>query len=171
MKLLFDDITGTNHRFSITGNHWFPSTKDFLVEDASVTISVSRQDRETVVINGQIEGICKIVCDRCGEQFEENLHSEFVYFATTKREDSLEVADQECSEEDVLTLYLAEPVIEVDEILREQALLAIPLKNLCSENCKGVCAGCGNVLSKEPCSCKTDTCNSPFAVLKKLKNQ
>ncbi len=171
MKLLFDDITGTNHRFLITGNHWFPSTKAFTAEDASATIWLSRQDRATVVVKGKIEGRCKIVCDRCGDQFEDNLQSEFVYFATTRREDSLELADQECSEEDVLALYLAEPVIEVDEILREQALLAIPLKNLCSEGCKGVCAGCGHVLSKEPCCCNADTSRSPFAVLKKMKNQ
>ena len=90
MKLLFDDITGTNHRFSITGSHWFPSTKEFSAEDTSVTIWVSRQDRQTVVVKGEIEGRCKIVCDRCGEQFEENLQGEFVYFATTRREDSLE---------------------------------------------------------------------------------
>ncbi len=171
MKLLFEEITGTNQRYSITDCHWFPSTIFFSAKDTSATIWVSRQAHETVVVKGEIEGRCEIVCDRCGEQFEESLQSEFVYFATTRSEDSLELADQECNEEDVLTLFLLEPVIEVDEILREQALLAIPLKNLCSEDCKGICAGCGRVFSKEPCCCKADTNNSPFAVLKKMKNQ
>jgi len=171
MKLLFDEITRTNHRYSITDSHWFPSTKEFSAEDTSVTIWVSRQDHETAVVKGEIESRCKIVCDRCGELFEENLQSEFIYLATTRREDSFELADQECNEEDTIMLYLAEPIIEVDEILREQALLAIPLKNLCSEDCKGICAGCGHVLNKEPCCCKEDTSNSPFAVLKKMKNQ
>jgi uncharacterized protein len=171
MKLLFEEIAGTNHRYSITDCHWFPSTIFFSAKDTTATIWVSRQDHETVVIKGEIEGRCEIVCDRCGEQFEESLQSEFVYFATTRREDSLELVDQECNEEDVFTLFLLEPIIEVDEILREQALLAIPLKNLCSEDCKGICAGCGRVLSKEPCCCKVDTSNSPFAILKKMKNQ
>ncbi len=170
MRLLFDEITGKTDRYSIHDSHWFPSAREYSVIAATATFSVSRQDHETVFLKGEIQGRCKVVCDRCGESYEENLQSAFVYLATTREEDTVTVAEQECSDEDALILYLTEPIIEVDEILREQALLAVPQKNVCSEDCEGICAGCGVVLKKEPCRCEPDIRNSPFAVLKKMKN-
>jgi uncharacterized protein len=171
MRLCFDEITGKTDRYSITDSQWFPSAEEGTAIDATATISVSRQDRETVILRGKMSGRCKVVCDRCGEPYEANIQSEFDYLVTTRKEDALELVDRECSDEDALTLYLAEPVIDVKEILREQALLAVPLKNVCSEDCRGVCAGCGVVLSSEPCRCQTNHSNSPFAVLRKMKNR
>ena len=171
MKLHFDEITGKTDRYFIADSHWFPSTEECSVVASTATIAVSRQDRDTVVLKGKIEGRCKVVCDRCGEPFEENLQSEFIYLATTREEASFALAEQECSDEDALVLHLAEPIIEIDDILREQVLLAVPFKNLCNEDCKGICAGCGVILNKESCQCKPDQGGSPFAVLKKLKKQ
>lgn len=171
MRLLFDEITAKTRRYSIADSQWFPNTETSSVSTATATISVSRQDQETVVLKGEIEGRCNVVCDRCGEAYEEQVQSEFSYLATTRQEGAFGLVDQECSDEDALILYLTEPVIEIEEILREQALLAVPLKNVCSEDCKGICAGCGVVLNRETCQCHPSDGTSPFAVLKKLKNQ
>lgn len=170
MKLLFDDITGKSHRYSITDSQWFPPLEECSVIVATAFLSVSRQDHETLILEGEIKCRCKVICDRCGESYEENLQSEFVYLVTTRGEDIAEVTEQECSDGDALTLYLSEPIIEVDAILREQVWLAVPQKNVCSEDCKGICAGCGVVLHKESCRCESEKCDSPFAVLKKMKN-
>jgi uncharacterized protein len=171
MKLLFSEISRKTHRYFITDNKWFPNTELRSAVAATATISVFRQDNETVVFQGKIEGKCKVMCDRCGEPYEENLASEFEYLVTTREEISLGLVDQECRDEDACTFYLTEPIIEVDEILREQVLLAVPMKNLCSENCKGICIGCGVVLSKALCRCNQNKKDSPFAVLRKLKDQ
>jgi len=170
MKLLFDDITGKSHRYSITDSQWFPPLEECSVIGATASLSVSRQDHETLILEGEIKCRCKVICDRCGESYEENLQSEFVYLVTTRGEDIAEITEQECSDGDALTLYLSEPIIEVDAILREQVWLAVPQKNVCSEDCKGICAGCGVVLHKESCRCESEKCDSPFAVLKKMKN-
>jgi uncharacterized protein len=171
MRLFFDEITGKTDRYSITDSHWFPSTEECAAVAAIATISVSRQDRETVILQGEMNGRCKVVCDRCGEQYEENIRSEFIYLVTIGKEDDFESVEQECSDENALTLYLAEPVIDVEDILREQALLAVPLKKLCSEDCRGLCAGCGVVLNSEPCRCQPDHSTSPFAVLRKMRTR
>ncbi|MDK9708797.1 MAG: DUF177 domain-containing protein [Desulforhopalus sp.] len=169
--MLFDEITAKTRRYAIVDSQWFPSTETSSIVAATATIAVSRQDKETVVLKGEMDGRYNLVCDRCGEVFEKRLLSEFSYLVTTRQEDDFESVEQECSDEDALTLYLAEPVIEVEEILREQALLAVPVKNVCSEECRGICAGCGVVLSRETCRCNPSDGASPFAVLKKLKNQ
>jgi uncharacterized protein len=171
MRLSFDEITGKIDRFSITDSHWFPSTEEYSVIDATADISVSRKDYQTVTLKGVIDCTLRSLCDRCGEFFEENFQSDFVYLITLRPEETVAGAEQECSEEDVLTLYLGEPIIEVDQILTEQALLVVPLKRVCSEDCKGICPGCGMVLNRESCRCSNDRNDSPFAVLKKLKKQ
>ncbi len=171
MKIFFDEITGKIDRFSITDSHWFASTEEYSVINATAEISVSQKDYQTVTLKGVIDCTLRSLCDRCGESFEENLQSEFVYLITVRPEATVAGAEQECSDEDVFTLYLVEPIIEVDQILTEQALLAVPLKRVCSEDCKGICPGCGMVLNRESCRCSNDINDSPFAVLKKLKKQ
>jgi uncharacterized protein len=44
--------------------------------------------------------------------------------------------------------------IDLDPILREQVLLALPMNVVCREECKGLCATCGKDLNEGPCSCQ-----------------
>jgi len=54
--------------------------------------------------------------------------------------------------------------------LREEVLLSYPVPFLCSENCKGLCPGCGANLNVTACDCRPDAKEkSPFDVLKKIK--
>lgn len=66
--------------------------------------------------------------------------------------------------------------IDISQELNESVLLSIPIQMLCSEECKGVCVGCGVNLNKERCKCKKSgekatksTGESPFAILKDFK--
>lgn len=171
MKLLFEEITGKAARFTIHDSSWFTPEDEASFLTASASIRVSRRDNETVLLNGKIVGHRLADCDRCGEQVQENVHWDFVYLVTIRKEEAIELREIECSEEDAITLYLKEPEIDVDEILREQSYLAIPLRTLCSEDCKGICAGCGNALNTAGCCCSLEKSDSPFAVLKKLTNR
>ena len=171
MKLLFEEITGRGDRYTLNDGCWFPDGNEDFVLNATANIGISKRDSETVLLEGKIEGRCLTACDRCGEQVTEKLHCEFMYLVTTRKEQVLELRDIECSDEDINTLYLREQEIDVDEILREQTYLALPLRNLCSEDCKGICAGCGVDLNTEDCCCSMDESNSAFAVLKKLTNR
>jgi uncharacterized protein len=168
MILLFENITGKTCPYTISDSRWFPhGTEDFLLK-ATAKVNVSRRNSETVLLKGSLDGQYSVACDRCKEQVKGNLYSEFEYLVTTRKEQALGLRDVECSEEDVITLYLEESEIDVDEILREQTYLAMPLKTLCSENCKGICTGCGVSLNSEACCCPFDKNSSAFAVLKKL---
>lgn len=170
MRLLFEEITGKVDRYTISDGHWFPREDEDFLFTATAQISVSRRDGQTVLLQGELTGQRVVPCDRCGEQVKENVHCQFVYLVTTRKEQAIEVRDVECCDEDTLTLYLKEPEIDIDEILREQAYLSFPMRTLCSEECKGICAGCGVVLNSEVCRCSSDKKSSPFAVLRKLTN-
>jgi len=45
-------------------------------------------------------------------------------------------------------------IIDLTEGIREDIMLRLPLKNLCSEDCKGLCPQCGKDLNEGPCSCE-----------------
>lgn len=168
MKLFFDEITGKPRRYTLRDTSWFGVENDHALLTAVAAIGVRRRDSETVLLQGTLDGQRLVACDRCGEQVKEPFCGEFEYLVTTRKEQFLEVGDIECSDEDAVTLYLKGLEIDVDEILREQAYLAFPLKTLCSEDCKGICAGCGVVLNSAACRCPADGGRSAFALLKKL---
>ena len=44
--------------------------------------------------------------------------------------------------------------LELEDILREQVLLALPMQRVCSETCKGICSGCGKNRNETACDCK-----------------
>ena len=172
MKLAIDKITAKTGRYKIAKGSWCQIEGEELLNDGTAEIAVSRRDSHTVQLTGMIAGLRTTICDRCGEQVKQNLHCEFEYLVSTlKMEETPELREMECSDEEANTLYLEEPDIDVDGILREQAYLALPLRTLCSEDCKGICAGCGVGLNSDICRCPSDNSGSPFAVLANLSNK
>jgi uncharacterized protein len=58
--------------------------------------------------------------------------------------------------------------IDVDEIVKEQILLAVPTRMLCREDCKGICPECGADKNTGECNCVTDEIDPRWAALKDL---
>lgn len=74
----------------------------------------------------------RITCSRCLDEAEQELFQSFdLYYSREKFKDFL----------------------EIDQDIREQLLLGFPMKVLCSQDCKGLCPGCGVNLNKETCRC------------------
>jgi uncharacterized protein len=61
-----------------------------------------------------------------------------------------------------------ENLLDLTELLRQNILLAMPIKPVCSEECKGLCPTCGRNLNEGPCECPQDTGGSAFAGLASL---
>lgn len=59
--------------------------------------------------------------------------------------------------------------LQLEDFLREQVLLAVPLKMVCREDCKGLCPHCGKNLNAESCSCKVETYDPRWDALKNIK--
>lgn len=96
-------------------------------------------------------------CDRCCEMTDRNMSvgSEHVL-----------VADLNDSENDELFL-IPDMNLDFDDLIRSDILLEIPMKYLCSPDCKGICMTCGKNLNNGLCGCKKQT-DSRFDVLKQL---
>jgi uncharacterized protein len=61
--------------------------------------------------------------------------------------------------------------IKLDDDVRDFALLSIPMKKLCKEDCKGLCVKCGKDLNEGPCGCKTEDVDPRWQPLTELKNK
>jgi len=75
--------------------------------------------------------------------------------------------DAEAAEEDVYT----GKVIDLDPVLREQVLLALPGYPVCQDGCKGLCTVCGANLNERECGCDRKVPDPRWAGLAKVKLQ
>ncbi len=60
-------------------------------------------------------------------------------------------------------------VIDLDPIVREQVLLALPGYPVCNEGCKGLCSVCGANLNERDCGCDRHVPDPRWAGLKNVK--
>ena len=119
-------------------------------------------------LRGKIWGNIIIVCHRCLETFSKNIDKKFFYMLIPDDKIRLR-AEINLKGEDMETLFYKGDTIRLGDIFREQILLQLPIQALCRTDCKGICAGCGASLNKEPCVCQEETYPSAFSVLKRLK--
>jgi Predicted metal-binding, possibly nucleic acid-binding protein len=61
--------------------------------------------------------------------------------------------------------------LELDDVLREQLLLALPLKAICREDCKGLCPHCGRNLNAEQCNCSEPIEDPRWTALKDIREK
>jgi uncharacterized protein len=59
--------------------------------------------------------------------------------------------------------------IDLDPILREQLLLALPMNVVCKDSCEGLCAVCGQNLNEKKCGCERKVLDPRLAPLKNIK--
>lgn len=59
--------------------------------------------------------------------------------------------------------------LNLNDLVTENIILALPIKTLCSEACKGICLFCGKNLNKENCTCANEQIDPRLAILAKLK--
>jgi uncharacterized protein len=59
--------------------------------------------------------------------------------------------------------------IDLDPLVREQVLLALPMHAVCREDCKGLCGTCGKNLNEGQCGCARTQVDPRLAALKNIK--
>ena len=72
---------------------------------------------------------------------------------------------------DISYLPLEADKIDITKDVRDYALLAIPMKKLCKEDCKGLCVNCGKNLNEGDCNCSKDMIDPRWLPLQELKNK
>ena len=120
-----------------------------------------------VFVNGHVETQAQVECDRCLQPIETPVSTDFALeYITGSEYESSGVA--ELTEAEMSVSVFDGQAIDVDEIVKEQILLAVPTRLLCREDCKGICPECGTDRNTGDCSCNTDDTDPRWAALKNL---
>jgi len=139
-----------------------------LEQPASVTGRIRTSGSE-VRVSGKIDARVEVECDRCLKALEVPVSAKFALeYITGQQYESTHVA--ELSTEEMAVSVFDGEAIDVDEIVREQILLAVPDRALCNDYCKGICSNCGTDLNSGNCNCESSEIDPRWEALKKFKN-
>ncbi|MEW6715606.1 MAG: DUF177 domain-containing protein [Nitrospirota bacterium] len=136
-------------------------------ENAHVSINVHKFGKR-VLIKGSAGMSSLFMCSRCLKQFYLLLSADFEEEYLPAPEVSGAV-EQELTAEEIDSGFYSGDEINIEDLIREQLLLAVPMKPLCKPDCRGICPKCGKDLNDGPCGCKEDEIDSRLMPLKKIK--
>jgi uncharacterized protein len=121
-------------------------------------------------LRGTLSASLELNCARCLEPVAQNVTRDFdlLYrpLGTDAGRDELSVTDAEAE----IGYYQGEGLL-LEDVLREQVLLAVPLKVTCREDCKGLCPHCGKNLNQEQCSCTVPLEDPRWSALKEIRGR
>lgn len=123
--------------------------EDLRFKDPIEVTVLARKVGEDITVQGTIKATAVMTCARCLEEFE--LHVEKKkYFA-----------------------YFKKPPVEninLTESIREDIIVSLPIRVLCRESCKGLCAQCGQNLNEKQCDCTQPQLPKETSVFDSLKD-
>jgi DUF177 domain-containing protein len=121
-------------------------------------------------VNGGLSARVEVACARCLEPITRDVAKNFdlLYrpqgIDAGKAELSVTVAEAEVG-------YYQGPGLLLEDVLREQVLLALPLKAICREDCRGLCPHCGQNLNLEQCACAGPLEDPRWSALKDIREK
>jgi len=118
-------------------------------------------------VKGHVAVVIEADCDRCLEPAPNPIDADFeLYYRPVEEGYGEEVKLEEGEAE--MGFYEGDGV-ELNDVLREYVLLALPMQRLCSESCKGICPVCGQNRNQNQCQCRSAAVDDRWAALKQLK--
>ncbi|MEJ2696405.1 MAG: DUF177 domain-containing protein [Candidatus Sulfobium sp.] len=126
-------------------------------------LEVNRTGDE-IEVRGGLHAELGLRCSRCLKDFERRIDIPVsaVYLPV---EDS-SAGRHALRDDEMDTGFYKGEELDLHDLVREQVLLNIQIKPLCSESCKGLCPKCGADLNTETCSCVTKEIDPRLEVLK-----
>jgi uncharacterized protein len=116
---------------------------------------------------GRVQTRLQLECGRCLESFEIPVDSPFELRYVPHAENAGE-EEREVEEDDLTTAFYKDDALDLGELMHEQFVLALPMKPLCAERCRGLCPHCGTNLNKSSCDCAPTWEDPRLATLKGL---
>jgi uncharacterized protein len=171
MRIELDKLEGTGGQFA----HAY-EPEELVLDDEHVRLTAwpqvagtVRRDGHQVRLRGQITARAEVDCDRCLKAVDMPVETSFdvTYVPAADYGKGPEAA--ELQEDDLSLSVFDGEAIDVDDLVREQVLLALPTRALCGEDCKGLCPVCGADKNMDCCNCESTEVDPRWAALKDLR--
>jgi uncharacterized protein len=144
--------------------------ESFALQEGRLACHVDRSEDDTVHVRGRLAAFLGLECGRCLAAFPFPLDQELDLFYLPHRADQDEEEDDEVqlSDHDMVVTYYGQNRLDLGELIREQFFLALPMKRLCREDCRGLCPACGANRNLVQCGCPAAAPDPRLAPLAKL---
>lgn len=152
MKIQIGGLSEGIHRYSFTEPAPVLGLGDDFRGDVVVETTLDKGPSQ-IFLTSIIRATGHFVCDRCLTPFSVALAPAYTMVYVGEGAETSQIEPSE-----VQVIPAGYHVIDIADDVRQTLLLAVPLKLLCRESCRGLCRECGTNLNQETCSC------SPFEV-------
>ena len=152
-----------------------PGEIDFSSEDvrqsaplhAAGTAELLANTDGEVRIQGHLTVKLESECDRCLARAEFPLDAGFDLFYRSSR--TLNRAEEVAIDEGEAEIGFYEGAgMELEDVLREQVVLLLPMQRVCSAGCKGICPVCGKNRNESACDCREEPADDRWSALRKI---
>ena len=121
-------------------------------------------------LRGKFGGNFQVPCARCVEPVEIPLSSEFDLIFRPAEADSEALERSITAPETEIGYYLKDSLL-LEDVLREQVLLSLPVRTLCKPDCKGLCPRCGENRNSIACTCEEGPADPRWEALAGLRGR
>ena len=126
------------------------------------------KDKDHFHLVGAVQTTLELPCSRCVEPFTWPIDAAFDLRYQPHAQNTGE-GEREIEDDDLTTAFYENETIDLGQLMREQLYLALPMKPLCRDDCRGLCPTCGTNWNKGTCACADQWEDPRLAPLKGLK--
>ena len=158
-------------------HHVFPVAEiKFIHEDAALSEPVAadfvlRHKERDLFVDGTVETAIRFRCSRCARDFSRPFSARFDLSYLPQPKWTNADGEIELKYEDMGVAYYDGIALDVNLMVLEQIELAMPMKFVCRDDCKGLCYRCGADLNEGTCLCKKEETDSRLSVLLEFKKK
>jgi uncharacterized protein len=149
-----------------------PQDEDYrVVKPVLLSLDVEKKAGTSYRVTGTVGATLELQCGRCLEDFPLPVDAAFELRYVPQSKEAAAEAEREITEDDLTTALYTEGMLDLIDLMREQFQLALPMKPLCAQSCRGLCSHCGANLNRADCGCKPVWDDPRLAPLKDLLNR
>lgn len=157
MKIKIDEITEEGLSFDLTEEGKsigeLAGAARFSIVSPVVAHIEMRRSGVNIDIDGTLGAKVSLVCSRCLKDFEFPIESGFTNRLELGSPGQREV---ELTKDEIEVTFFEGKELDTSLIIMEQISLELPIKPLCSEDCRGLCPECGVNLNEGLCECRRE---------------
>ena len=136
-----------------------------VVEKHPVTLVITNQGDKVLTVTGEADVCLEMPCSRCLEPVKVPFHLEIDQKVDMKQTDEEMGADLDEQ------FYINGYNLDVDQLVGNELTLNLPMRVLCSDNCKGICNRCGTNLNRGTCDCDNRSLDPRMSVIQDIFKQ
>jgi uncharacterized protein len=111
------------------------------------------KDRDRFRLVGALDTTLELSCSRCLEPFDLPVEAAFDVRYLPDSE-NVGTQEREVADDELVAAFYRDDQVDLAQLIEEQLYLALPMKPLCTPDCRGLCPHCGANLNHESCSCE-----------------